>query len=322
MSLKKVVACIKRNKKFLITTHINPEGDALGAELAFYKLIKALGKKAVIVNDDDLPYGYDFLPGAKQINYFKPSLKIDFDCFVILDCSDLKRCGDVYKLNKAKKPVLNIDHHISNPKFGDINLVDPHASSCSEIIYRIFKQSHVPFDKETAILLYVGILTDTGSFRYSNTSSSTHQAVAELLKYKIDVSGIYRQLYENKPLKELTILSKLLQNVRQTKSGKIVWFELCQDTLKDKVLSFDLNERLLTFARSVKNMEVALIFKEIPGKVPQVKISLRSRGQIDVNKIANFFGGGGHRSASSCTVAGRIPQVRKKVLAKIREYLK
>ncbi len=322
MSLKKVIACIKRNKKFLITTHINPEGDALGAELAFYKLIKALGKKAIIVNDDDLPYGYDFLPEARQINYFKSGLKIDFDCFVILDCSDLKRCVDVYKLNRAGKPVLNIDHHISNSKFGDINLVDPHASSCSEIIYRIFKQSRAPINKEIAILLYVGILTDTGSFRYANTSSFTHQAVAELLKYKIDITGIYRQLYENKPLKELKILSTLLQNVRQSEGGKIVWFELYRGTLKDKVVSFDLNERLLTFARSVKNMEVALIFKEIQNKTAQVKISLRSRGQIDVNKIAQFFGGGGHKSASSCTVAGKIPQVRQKVLAKIKESLK
>ncbi len=322
MSLKKVSECVKRNNKFLITTHINPEGDALGAVLAFAQLVKALGKKAVVINDDALPYGYDFLPGANQIRRYRNNLEVDFDCLVLLDCSDLKRCGGVYKLNKLKKPVLNIDHHISNTKFGDVNFVEPQASSCSEIIYKVFRQMRVPLDKFTAMLLYVGILTDTGSFRYSTTSSFTHQVVAELLKHKVDVTGIYRHLYENKPLKELRVLNKLLETVQRSDAGKIVWFELGRNRAKDKVISFDLNERLLTFARTVKDVEVAAVFREIQGRGWQVKVNLRSQGKVDVNKVAQFFGGGGHKSASSCTLGNRLPEARKKVLAKIREYLR
>lgn len=322
MSLKKAVECVKRNKKFLVTSHTSPEGDALGAELAFYALLKALKKDVTIVNADDLPFGFDFLPEINRIKKFKRSMSVDFDCLVLLDCSDLNRCGDVYQLNRKNKPILNIDHHISNTYFGEVNFVQPQASSCCEIVYKIFKKMRVSFNINTATFLYIGMLTDTGSFRYSSTNSFTHQAVSELLKYGVDVPGIYRKLYEDKPLKELRILSKLLETVKRCCLGKIVWFELGLADRKDKIISFDLNERLLSFARSIKDIEVAVVFKELKAQKPQIKVSLRSQGKVDVNKIAAYFGGGGHKTASSCTLNGRMPQARTKVLAKIREALK
>lgn len=322
MSLKKLIACIKSNKNFLITTHTNLEGDALGSELAFYRLLKRLGKGATIINEDDLPYGYDFLPDIKNIKKFKPNIKdVAFDCFVVLDCSDLKRTGGVYRLNTDNKPTLNIDHHISNEKFGDVNWVEPNISSSCEMIYRLYKTLRIPFDKDTATLLYAGILTDTGSFHYPNTTGLTHQAVSELLRYDLDIVQIYKNVYENIPFQDMKLLSKILPTIRRQLKGKIAWFQIKKNLLKNKKISFDLTEHILGFARAIKDVEVAVLFKENLGTKDEVRVNLRSQGKIDVNRIARFFGGGGHKTAAGCTIIGRTEEVRKKVLKKIKESL-
>jgi len=323
VSLKKVIACIKRNKNFLITTHTNLEGDALGSELAFYGLLKALGKNATIVNEDNVPYGYDFLAGLKHVKKFKKNLKgIKFDCFVNLDCSDSRRCGQVYKLNKDNKPILNIDHHIGNEKFGEINWIEPTASSCSEMIYGLFKELRVPFDRDTALALYVGMVTDTGCFRYANTTGFTHKAVFELLRYNINASEVYRNIYGNIPFQDMKLLAKILPTIRMAASGKIAWFQIKRALLNRRAISLDLTEHTLSFARAIKGVEVAVLFRENLDTQNEVRVNLRSQGRVDVNKIASFFNGGGHKTASGATVQGDLGQVTKKVLDKIRESLK
>lgn len=324
MSLEKIINCIKNNKSFLITSHKNLEGDALGTELAFFRLLKAMGKKAIIVNEDRLPPRFDFLPGINNIKKFnKKNLKyIKFDCFVALDCSDLRRCGEVSRINIDNKIVLNIDHHRSNEKFGDIDWIEPGASSCSEMIYKLYKKLNVTIDKDTALLLYVGILTDTGSFRYANTTSLAHKIVAELLKYKLDIRGIYKYVYENITFYELRLLNKILPTIKFCHHGKVAWFQIDRNILKNKKISFDLTEYVLSFARAIKDVEVAVSFKENLGKKYQTRVNLRSEGKVDVNKIACFFGGGGHRTASGCTIKGKIEKVKRKVLNKIKKSLK
>jgi len=324
VSLKRVVACIKRNKRFLITTHTNPEGDALGSELAFYRLLKAMGKDAVMINDDAIADSYAFLPGINDIQRFVKSAKdIKFDCFVILDCSDLGRAGEVQRLNKLAKPILNIDHHISNLRFGQINWIETNVSSTSEMVYRLYKKLGIPFDREVATDLYVGILTDTGSFHYANTSAATHKAVAELLKYGLDIPRIYQHIYEDIPFVDACLLSKIFPTLKRRFSGRVTWFALRRSLLKKyKGLSFDLTEHVLSFARAVKDVEVALLFKENLGVKNEIRINFRSKGKVDVNKIAQFFGGGGHKTASGCTVKGGIEEIRRRVLAKIKESLR
>ncbi|MFH1414046.1 MAG: bifunctional oligoribonuclease/PAP phosphatase NrnA [Candidatus Omnitrophota bacterium] len=324
MSLKKTISCIRKNKRFLITAHMGLEGDALGAELAFYNLLKKLGKQAIIVNQDALPYSYDFLPGINVIKQYRKKFvqDIKFDCFAVLDCADLNRSGRVEKLNTDNKPILNIDHHISNRRFGQINWIEPNVSSCSEMIYNLYKKMRVPLDKESAICLYVGILTDTGSFHYSNTSSSTHQAAAELLSCGVDAPSIYRKVYESIPFQDLRSLSMILPTIRCEAGGRIAWFQLKQDILKNKKPFFDLSERLLSFGRSIKDIEVVALFRSNFGARNAVRVNLRSQGKIDVNKIAARFGGGGHKTASGITIKGEIEEVSKKVLVEIRKYLR
>lgn len=322
MSLKKVVASLRKNKSFLITTHTNMEGDALGSELAFYGILKKLGKKATIVNEDALPYGYEFLPNTDKIIKYKDNLKeIKFDCFVALDCSDLNRTGEVYRLNSQQKPILNIDHHISNQKFGDINWVESRASSCSEMIYKLYQALRLPIDKDTAILLYTGILTDTGSFRYSNVTSFTHKAISELLKFNLDIPKIYKSVYEDIPFEDMKLLAKILPAMKRDAGGRIIWFQIKHNMLRNKKLSFDLSEHILTFGRAIKGVEVVALFKENLGVKNEIRVNFRSQGKVDVNKIAQFFGGGGHKTASGATVRGKLDDVRRRVLAKIKENL-
>lgn len=321
MNLKKIIKCIRKNNNFLITSHTSAEGDALGSELAFYRLIKALGKKATVLNEDYLPYGYDFLPGVTNIRKFKKNArKIPFDVLVVLDCSDLKRTGEVYTINQDNKPVINIDHHISNSRFGSFNWVEPFASSTSEMIYKLFKKMRLPVDKDSALLLYVGILTDTGSFRYSNTTAATHAIIARLLGHRFNIPQIYKQVYEDIPFADMKLLSMILPTMKRELGGKIVWFQIKKDVIKrQKAISFDLTEHILSFARSIKDVEVALLFKEnLTEEHEEVRVNFRSQGKIDVNKVASSFGGGGHKTASGCTIKGEIDKVRRKVLARVR----
>jgi phosphoesterase RecJ-like protein len=323
MSLNEICKSIKKYNNFLITAHTSPEGDALGSQLGFYNLIKKLGKQATIVSDDQLPYGYDFLPGIKLIRRLgKKSQDIKFDCLVALDCADLKRTGRVYKLNKNHKPVLNIDHHISNQIFGDVNWVNAQASSCSEMIYRLYKRLGQRMDKDTALVLYTGMMTDTGSFRYSNTSSFTFKVAAELLKFGVDVRQVYGYAYENIPVPEVRLLLKILSKIKFFGQGRIVVFQIDQNCCKGKKTGRDLADQVLSFGRAIKGVQAVVLFKNIPGPESQVRVNLRSQGAVDVNKIAAFFGGGGHKTAAGCTIPGGFSVVRRKVIARICQELK
>ena len=323
MSLNKICRSIKKYNNFLITAHTSPEGDALGSQLGFYNLVKKLGKQATIISDDQLPYGYDFLPGSKNIRHLgKESQDIKFDCLVVLDCADLKRTGRVYKLNQNNKPVLNIDHHISNQNFGDVNWVDAQASSCSEMIYNLHQRLHLAMDKDTALVLYTGIMTDTGSFRYSNTSGSTFRAAAELLKFGVNVAQVYRYAYENIPPQEIKLLLKILSGIKFFGQGRAAAFQIGPESSGGRKTNIDLADQCLSFGRAIRGVEVVVLFKKNLGTKPQIRVNLRSQGKVDVNKIASFFGGGGHKTAAGCTIPGGFSAARRKVMAKICQSFK
>lgn len=314
MGLQGAINCIREHKNFVITAHTNPEGDSLGSQLALRNLLRKLGKRAVIINEDSSPYCYSFLPGVNKIKKYIRKEYINFECLIVLDCSDLLRTGEVYKLNTRNRTILNIDHHISNENFGTVNWIDAKASSCSEMIYKLYKRFGSPIGQDSAILLYTGIVTDTGSFRYVNTTSFTHKAAAELLRSGINITGIYKKIYEDVPFADMKLLSSLLPTLKLEKGGKIAWIAIKRKVLAGKKLSFDLTEHLLAFARAIKGVEVVALFKENLGEKGTIRVNLRSRGTVDVNAIASSFGGGGHRSASGATIVGRLEDVRKTVL--------
>jgi len=322
MSLKRAVECVKRHKSFIVTSHTNLEGDAIGSELAFAALLRSLGKRVTVINHDPIPEEYRFLPGIARARTMNSAPKTGFDCFVTVDCSDLSRCGTVARLSAGAKEVLNIDHHISNTGFGDVNWIEPHASSTSEMVYRFFKTMRKDFDRQTAVLLYTGILTDTGSFRYSNTGSATHEAAAELLRHGVKVNVIYRCAYENIPFTHIMPLVKILSTMRQDPSGRVVWMKIKRSFFKGSCGYFDFSEYVLTFARSIKGTEVAVLFKEHADKSTGVRVNFRSQGKTDVNRIARSFGGGGHRTASGCVLPGTIDDAVRKVIARVLREMK
>jgi phosphoesterase RecJ-like protein len=321
MSLVKVAEEIRKNKSFLITSHVNLEGDAIGSELAMRGLLLSLGKQAVIVNQDSVPSEYRFLPGIKNIRRLRDLKRLSFDAFVALDCSDVGRFRNVARLGERCKVKINIDHHPSNSRFGNVNWIEPFSSSTTEMIYQLYQKLGIPLDKEMALCLYVGILTDTGSFHYPNTTARSLKIASELMRYNLAAAKIYKNIYENVSFADIELLSKIITTMQAWEGGRIVWFEIKKEALKRKKVSIDLSEHVLNFGRLVKEAEVVVLFKENLKQSRQIRINLRSK-RLDVNKIAKAFGGGGHKNASGATQEGSLEDVKRRVLNKIKQQLR
>ncbi|MDP3730139.1 MAG: bifunctional oligoribonuclease/PAP phosphatase NrnA [Candidatus Omnitrophota bacterium] len=322
--MQEVIEAIKKGSRFLITAHVNLEGDALGSQLAMKELLMGMGKEAFILDSDPVPEHYRFLPKAAEV-----SDKLDrtgaFDAAIVLDCPTLNRTGRVKDIIKARTaPVINIDHHVSNEKFGDVNWVEPNASSAGEMVFRLFKEMGVKMTKEVALSLYIAILTDTGSFNYDNTSSVTHEIAGELLGYGLDPALVSESVYERRSVEDINLLGLVLATIRVNEKGTIAHLEVTKDMLDKTGADLAKSEGLINFARSINGVKVAVLFKEDEKEKNKINISFRSKGNgdtIDVNRIASLFGGGGHTRASGCIVTGSLKEVKKKVLSKIEEVL-
>lgn len=325
MGLKKVIKAIEENSKFLITSHINLEADALGSELAMAKLLKDEGKQVVVVNEDKVPKEYSFLPGTKEIKQPKEDLfsllkRENFDVFTVLDCSDLNRCGKAKDLFIEDKLILNIDHHRANKRFGQINWLEPDSSSCCEMIYKLYKALNKPIEKDIAVLLYTGILTDTGSFHYPNTTGFTHKVISELLQFKLPISDIYHRIYESIPYSDVKLIPQILSSLKKDASGSIFYLTMDRKTLKRKKSHYDLTENILNFVRSIRRANLVILFKEV--NLKEVRVNLRSKEGFDVARLARIFGGGGHRTAAGCTINRELEVAKSLVLEKARELLR
>lgn len=320
MMPKKLLAELKkrRNKVFLVSAHINLEGDALGAELAVASLLRALGKKAVIFNEDLPPAEYAFLPGLSAIRHLPA--QFSYDAAVIVDCSDLSRTGKVSKMIQKNKPIVNIDHHISNSGFGSVNWVEPHASCACEMVYALFKALKVKIKKADAVCLYTGILADTGSFQYAATSSVTHKIAGELLKRNLDVYQIHRFIYESMSFATVKALGKIIGTLQTDKTGKIAWLVMKRSLIRREPTLADQTDAVIHFARAIKGVEVALLFKETR-RNSEVRVNLRSTGKVDVNALAGVFGGGGHKMASGATLHAPLKEAVDRVVAEAQKRI-
>ncbi len=320
MAKNDVINAIKKYKKFLVISHIGLEGDSLGSQLAFRDLLKGLGKESILVNEAQPPLQYDIFDEKNAI-ITDTTKEIDYEAVAILDCPVMKRIGDANKFLKEGRPVINIDHHISNTNFGDTNWVEPDASSCGEMVYKLFKEFDVAIDKRSALFLYAAILTDTGSFAYDNTTSKTHLIAAELLAKGLEPNRIHRALYENKTLDELELLKDALSTLRLSKDGMIASMFVSKEMLKTHKLTMDATEGMINYARSINGIKVAVIFLENPSQSDQIQISFRSKGEANVDKLAGLFGGGGHKNASGCVIKGELESVKNKVLDAIAKNI-
>ena len=301
-------------------SHVRPDGDALGSQLALGLSLQQLGKEVRIWNEEGMLEKYSFLPRAELVTK-PPSAPEDFDCAVALDTAIQNRLGTAFAAVRSAKIWINIDHHLSNPGYGDVVYVDPDAPATSEIIFRLIKSQNLPFNRDIAENLYAAISTDTGSFQYPKTSARTFEIAAELIRTGLDVGRLNQQLYESYPRRRLELLRELLRTMRFEYGGRAASVRLSLKTAAQLGVLPEDNEGLIDHLRAIRGVTVAAFFEELAdGKV---RVSMRSKSDaVDVCAICQKFGGGGHTLAAGARVRGTLAEVEEKVLEEIGNAIK
>lgn len=311
MIFNQIVDAIQKGQSFLITTHMNPEGDALGSSLGLALALRTMNKDALIYNIDSVPRIFHFLP-HHQIYQQKKIVDRHFDAMFVLDCGDAARTGLMSNGSSLPPVVINIDHHVTNKNFGSINWIDPDATATAEMIYDLLLKLNISITPEIALSLYTALFTETGSFRFSNTTPKALRISAELLEKGVDPYWLSKQLYETRSIESLKLLGEVLTRVEKSVDGKIVWIVVTQDLLEKTKTDWEDAEEFVNYPRSLENVEVAVFFRELRSGL--YKVSFRSKNQVNVAELAEQFGGGGHRYAAGCQVEGELNQVKKTVL--------
>src|SRR5438270_946317 len=303
---------LRDHQRFAILGHVRPDGDALGSQLALALSLQALGKEVRVWNEDGMLEKYSFLPRAELLTH-PPSTPEDFDVAIALDTAVQNRLGTTAAAIGQAKLWINIDHHPSNPRYGDLVYIDPAAPATGQILFEFLTNQKFPITPAIAENLYAAISTDTGSFQYSNTTVRTFEIAAELVRRGVDVGRTSQLLYENFPRRRIELLRDLLGTMRFGCEGKLAWFSLSQaSALALGVLPED-NEGLIDHLRAIRGVIVAIFFEELTdGKV---RVSMRSKNEaVDVCAICKEFGGGGHVLAAGARVRGALPEVEKKIV--------
>ncbi|TCS82986.1 DHH family phosphoesterase [Tepidibacillus fermentans] len=304
---------IHQNDNFLIVSHVNPDGDTISSSLALAHLLKDLGKSFHLVNQDEIPKRFQFLPLADQIQIMT-HMSEKFSAIISVDVADRSRMGAIDSLMYDHTKILNIDHHPTNDHFGDVNLVLPTAAATAEVMYDLAHQLQVHFHRDLATCIYTGLLTDTGGFRYANTSAKVMRIAAELLEYGVSPSKIAEITLETITPGHIQILKIALSKLEIIEDGKIAWTFLEKKDLPAKTLH-DETEGIVNYCRNIEGVEVGVFFKETDDQV--IKVSLRSKNIIDVGAIAKSFGGGGHARAAGYTFHGSLEEAKSILRHKI-----
>jgi phosphoesterase RecJ-like protein len=312
----KIAEFIKQNDDFLVTTHFNPDGDAIGCCLGFGELLKTQEKKFCVSIEGGLPEKYDFL--RNKISLIDPlaiETKRKYENLVVLDAGSLKRIGRSADLVVENASILNIDHHLSNGGFGNVCYVDVTASSVSEIIYRLACYLEIAINPDMASYLYIGIMTDTGRFRFSNTTPSALRTCAELIEAGADAPMLTEALYFDLPRSYIEALGKSLSNLNFIAHGQLAMMEYLEpEEIEDA-------EGLIDFAVSIKGVKVAVFIRSMPDG--RFKVSLRAREEFDVRRIAEAYGGGGHTKAAGFRYRGSLDNLKfdliKDILSRFEE---
>lgn len=318
---EKLIQTIKRSKNIVILAHVGPDGDTLGSMLGLKDILKQLDnrEKIDVVIVGKVPDIYRFLPGSNFIrNPDDRDLYQSYDLAITVDCASLDRLGDSVDLFRNAKITANIDHHISNTKFADINLIISDASACGEILYRLIGDLNINLTKEIATNLYTAMLTDTGGFKFENTKPNTLEVCAKLIEAGANPSQIYKECYESKPIAMVRLHARALDQAIFTENYKIAYTSVTRLLLNAFGSTDDHVDGISESLRQVNTVEVAMLFKET--QKGDTKVSFRSK-RVDVCEVARFFGGGGHKLAAGCTVQKNIADSINEVLPIIRKQI-
>jgi phosphoesterase RecJ-like protein len=324
-SWEKVRECINRGQRFVLTTHVNPDGDGLGSEAALAHFLHKLGKDVFIYNCSAVPSNYKFLDPENKMIVYNPEIHkeslLTADYIVILDISDwerLRAVGLTVKDLRIKK--ICIDHHPPQDKFGDINLVDTAACSTGEIVYDLIRFCNGTINNRIAEALYTCIVTDTGSFKFSNTNARAHIIAGELVNAGVRPQEVYQKIYEHQAPSKVKLLGYVLYNLQYEENGRIAWIKVSKDTLETIGAKPQETEGFADYPRMVDGVEVIIMFIELDKN--RLKVSLRSKGNYVINQIAQKLGGGGHAYAAGVLIKGRLSDYVPIVLEEAKRLFK
>lgn len=313
-----IINLFHKVNNILILPHIIPDGDTIGSSIALYLVLKEMGKSPCILVSEDVPYNIKFLL-HKDILCKSIDKDFSLDLVVSVDCSDVERLGDRGSYIDKAKYSLNIDHHVTNSYFADYNFVDPKAAATGEIMYFIINALGDFLTKDIATCLYTAISTDTGSFKYDNTTSKTHKIASELLEKNIDLNLINTEIYQNKPVYKVKLLTEVLKTLEFYCENKVAVLYITKDMIERNSAKPEDSEGFIEYARDIEGVDVGIFLKEM--NKGQIRVGFRAKYDVDVSKIAKAFGGGGHKKASGCTIYDSMENAKKMIIDIIKNHL-
>ncbi|MGA2403198.1 MAG: bifunctional oligoribonuclease/PAP phosphatase NrnA [Syntrophobacteraceae bacterium] len=320
LKIRELISAIRNNERFMVATHVRPDGDAIGSLLATKLILQRLGKKVDVYSQDRFPPEFEFLPEAREVQS-KPLESVEYEVAILVDCGDFERVGGELSGFIARRVpfLINIDHHIPNKPFGNINWVETSASSTCEMLFDLCMSLSLAPDAALSTLLYTGIVTDTGSFRFSNTNKRVFEMVSILIEAGADPAYIATQVYDSAAPEKLKLLAQVLGTVEFHAGSRIASAELTRSMLSNSSASYMDSEGFINHLRSVKSVDLAILFRETGDGM--IHVSMRSREGINVAKLAHRYGGGGHRQAAACRIQGSLHAVRSKFIGEAASYI-
>ena len=306
-----IIEHLKKSNKVLVTTHIYPDGDAIGSLIAMGFVLAALNKEASLYTESPIPAVYKFIPFVHRVVHTIKDTAC-YDTAIVLDCSNPERTGSISGILSSIPVLINIDHHITNNRFGTFQLIDPQACATAEIIYRLIKRLDLSISKFVASAIYTAILTDTGSFRFCNTNSAAFKICEEMVTLGADPYHIAQQVYGQYSLGRIRLLNLALNTIEISENGKLSVMLLTREMFRVTGTRIEDGNDLIDYAKIIEDIKVAVLIQEPAEKVAPCSfhVSLRSDGTVDVAEIALVFGGGGHRTAAGFETQMPLPALR------------
>lgn len=320
-----IIRHLEKSHHVLLATHVNPDGDAIGSLIAMGMALESLNKKIRLFNESPMPAVYRFLPSVNRIDrHVDP--QGSYDTAVILDCSNLQRIGEAAPIVSQIPTIINIDHHITNTYFGACQLIDTSACATAEILYHLIKKMGIPISKTIATAIYTGILTDTGSFRFSNTNRAAFTICEEMIGLGVDPYTVAQNVYGKYSLGRIKLLNLALDSIEISSNGKLSLMTLTRDMFQETGTQPEDVDGMISYAKRIEDVKVAALIQQDqngtknPANTNLFHVSLRSDGTTDVAGIASGFGGGGHLSAAGFTIESSLPDL-KATLFRLSEAL-
>lgn len=311
--LSQVIELIEKHERFAVTSHIRPDGDSLGSSLALCWILRGLGKNAEVIMCDQVPHAYAKLPGADDVRVV-PDVDRSYDAVFVIECSDVTRPG----LPKLKDQfVVNIDHHSTTALFGNVNWIDSTAAAVGEMIYNLAKAIGARITPELASCVYAALLTDTGSFHFSNTTERTFKIASELVRHGAQPAKLSQAIFYSHPYGKVKLVGAVLATLQRDESGRIAWITMTRDAMSESGASEEDTDGIINYPLTIGEVEAAAFFRELPNST--YRISLRSKNRVNVARVAEQFGGGGHCNAAGFTMVADYDELTREVIAKLKD---